>query len=166
MTGMRGPSLRLLLERRPTPAGGDGHAARLTPPDGTALVVIDLRACPTARAARSQLAERLTRVQCALFTRADLDRVAIVVMTGERPDLRRVRAHAGAVASAVHRRVELRRGRTCGIVVVLDDRGGADGDAHALVSRGLTEIPEGCDVVDAAEVARLGLRGAVLNSRI
>lgn len=115
------------------------------------------------------MAERLTRLQCALFTRADLDRAAILVTTGERTDLRRIRGHAGAVASAVHRRVELRRGRACGIVVVVDADAGADGDGddlRALVTRALPDIPEGCDVVDAAEVARHGLRAAVLNARI
>jgi len=61
MTGMRGPALRLLLERRPTPAGGAGHAARPAPSDGTALVVIDLRACPTARLRGAVLNARIQR---------------------------------------------------------------------------------------------------------
>lgn len=140
--------------------------ARATPPEHRGvLVIIDLNGCPTVRAARSRMAQRVTEVQCELFTSPHLDRAAILVTTGERSDARHIRAHAHSLAAAMLRRVELRRGRACGVLVVVDDHGAPDEAVPGLIRAALDHIPEGCDLVDAADVVALGLRPAVFNAR-
>lgn len=144
---------------------GPSHPRATPRADRAVLLIVDVRGCATARAARSLLTQRVTQLQCDLFTHPQLERAAILVLAGDGRAARSIRRHSETLASAVLRRVELRRGRACGILVVIDDQHVPDDGVQGRVQAALHQIPEGCDVVDAADVVALGLRPAVFNAR-
>lgn len=149
-----GPALSEFLDE----TGGSASGPRLH------VAVIDLRGHRTPRARRSVLTHRMVNLQARMLRSTATRGVAFVLLDERTAEPRLLAAVDSAARSVVHR-VELSRGGTIGLTLIVDSGKYTATRAALLLKHGAAAVPEGPAVITWDEAEAWGIRAAVAAER-
>jgi len=146
-------------------AGPNLSAILAETPAQVHVTCIDLRDHHSPRACRSVLTHRMVDLQARLL-RSTISCAVVVVLLSERTPMRGLLPAMCTAAESVVHRVELGRGSTFGLTLVVDTGRYTAAGAAALVKDGPAAVPEGAAVISWEQAVAWGIRAAVAAERI